>query len=92
MNFPQQLYYCIKRKVGRIMIVSDEMNQVLEFYNEGLALYKKKQFHEAIRQFQKALEMKPKDGPSILYIERCEVFIQNPPPEDWDGVYTMTTK
>ncbi|MCC5815879.1 MAG: tetratricopeptide repeat protein [Leptospira sp.] len=73
-------------------MVSDKMNKVLEFYNSGLALYKKKQFEEAIAEFKKALEVHPEDGPSQLYIERCETFIKTPPPEDWDGVYTMTTK
>jgi tetratricopeptide (TPR) repeat protein len=74
------------------MIVSDKMNSVLEYYNNGLALYKKRQFDMAISEFRKALEIHPDDGPSHLYIERCETFIKSPPPEDWDGVYTMTTK
>lgn len=74
------------------MVISEEMMQVLEYYNKGLSLYKTKKFAEAIQEFRKALELSPKDGPSQLYIERCENFIKNPPPDDWDGVYTMTTK
>ena len=65
---------------------------MIEEYNKGLELYKQKQFKEAIDTFKKALEIKPDDGPSQVYIERCEEFIKNPPAEDWDGVYTFTTK
>jgi len=32
------------------------------------------------------------DGPTNLYISRCETYIATPPPADWDGVFTMTTK
>ena len=68
------------------------MQQVLDAYNEGLALYKNRKFQEAMDRFNKALEVKPDDGPSKLYIERCEMFIENPPADDWDGVFTMTSK
>jgi hypothetical protein len=32
------------------------------------------------------------DTPSITYKKRCELFINNPPPVDWDGIYEMTEK
>ncbi len=69
-----------------------KMTAVLESYNKGLELYKAKQFQEAKTYFQKALESIPDDGPSKLYIERCDQLIATPPPADWDGVFTMTTK
>lgn len=74
------------------MIVSDNMEKVLALYNEGLLLYKTRKFQEAKSKFIEALQISPEDGPSKLYIERCEAFIQNPPPADWDGVCIMTTK
>lgn len=74
------------------MIVSPKMQEVLDFYNKGLQLYKERKFKEAKSQFQKALEIEPEDGPSQLYIERCDDYIAEPPPEDWDGVYNMKTK
>ena len=30
--------------------------------------------------------------PSAVYIERCNMFKENPPGENWDGVWTMTAK
>ena len=34
----------------------------------------------------------PEDVPSAMYIERCDVLTENPPPDDWDGVWVMTEK
>ena len=33
-----------------------------------------------------------KDNPSMILIDRCKVMKENPPGDDWDGVYVMTTK
>ncbi len=74
------------------MPLSAEMEKLLEYYNTGLALYKERKFNEALDAFKKALEYKVDDGPCLLYIDRCEVLIKDPPPPEWDGVFTMTTK
>ena len=68
------------------------MKKLLPIYNKALDLYKERKFHEAIGEFTKCLEILPEDGPSKLYLQRCQDYIDNPPPDDWDGVYTMTTK
>lgn len=73
-------------------MISADMQNLIKYYNEGLAFYKQRKWNDAIVQFKKALEIKPEDGPSKLYVSRCEHFIENPPPADWDGVFTMTTK
>nr|WP_210416271.1 tetratricopeptide repeat protein [Leptospira idonii] len=73
-------------------MVSENKLQVLALYNQGLALYKDRKFTEAKECFQKAVSLDPSDGPSKLYIERCDDYISEPPPEDWDGVYNMKTK
>jgi hypothetical protein len=65
---------------------------MLDHYNQGLALYKKMQFKEALGHFKKARELEPEDGPTKLYITRCIELGKNPPPPDWNGVFTMTTK
>ena len=33
-----------------------------------------------------------KTNPSRIYIPRCEHYQENPPGEDWDGVWTLTSK
>jgi len=73
-------------------MLTKQQEALLPLYNQGLALYKDRKFKEAKDLFEKALHILPDDGPSKLYIERCEGYINDPPGEDWDGVYVMKTK
>ena len=70
-------------------------------FHEGLEHYKKMKWNEAIDSFKESLELEyerwpdlkgVKTNPSLVYIERCESFKENPPPKDWDRVYTLTSK
>jgi adenylate cyclase len=61
-------------------------------FEAGLRAYRARQWEDAIRRFQQALEAVPGDPPSRLCIQRCKTFMAAPPPPDWDGVYTMPTK
>jgi len=72
--------------------IAQSILQAIEIYCNGLHLYRERKFEEAKRVFAQALSMKPDDGPSKLYIKRCDEFITNPPPPDWNGVYEMKTK
>ncbi len=73
-------------------MITKEKEQLLKFYNLGLAAYKQRKWDEAIGNFEEALKIDPADGPSELYLERARNYKETPPPEDWDGVFTMTTK
>ncbi|MBT4762203.1 MAG: adenylate/guanylate cyclase domain-containing protein [Bdellovibrionaceae bacterium] len=66
-------------------------NMVNEFC-KGFKTYHEKNFQEALDCFKNGLELQPEDKLCQIYIERCEGLIQNPPEEDWDGVFTMTSK
>jgi tetratricopeptide (TPR) repeat protein len=74
------------------MTISEEKKKVVAYYSQGRKLYKLMQFAEALKYFSAALKIDPKDGPSNEYVKRCKNYIANPPPEDWDGVYTMDHK
>lgn len=73
-------------------MLTKEMEQTLKYYNLGLAAYKQRKWDEAVRAFEEALKISPSDGPSALYLDRAKNYRENPPPEDWDGVFVMTTK
>lgn len=73
-------------------MLSEDKKAMLQYFNEGLRLYKAMKFKEALNTFTKALQYEPEDGPTKLYISRCIELSKNPPPPDWDGVFTMTTK
>ena len=73
-------------------MITETMRGVLEFYNVGRKHYKLMEFEKAKSYFAKALKLDPTDGPSKVYFVRCKHYIENPPPEDWDGVFVMQTK
>jgi tetratricopeptide (TPR) repeat protein len=73
-------------------VISEERNTVLELFAEGRKSYKLMRFEEARDTFARALKVDPNDGPSKVYYARCKHYIENPPPDDWDGVFVMKTK
>ena len=73
-------------------MITKEKEKLLQYYNLGMDAYKKRKWDEALKAFKQALLIDPNDGPSSVYLNRVRQYRQNPPPEDWDGVFTMTTK
>lgn len=73
-------------------MISEDKKKVLELFTEGRKRYKLMDFEGAKGYFIKALKIDPEDGPSKLYYARCKHYLENPPPEDWDGVFVMKTK
>ena len=66
--------------------------EALPRFHNGVTLYRRKHWNDAIREFEEVLASHPADKPSKLYIERCRHFIETPPPEDWNGVWVMESK
>lgn len=73
-------------------MIAPEKQKVLDLFTEGRKLYKLMKFEEARGYFVEALRVDSNDGPSKVYLARCKHYIENPPPEDWDGVFVMSTK
>lgn len=73
-------------------MISEEKQKVLDLFAEGRKAYKMMDFDGARQFFAKALKIDNEDGPSKVYYARCKHYIENPPPEDWDGVFVMQTK
>lgn len=71
---------------------SEQWNEFVRAFDEGLAHYRQCRWDEAIAAFQKVTELRPGDAPSELYIQRCRELKENPPESGWDGVYVMTKK
>lgn len=60
----------------------------LEHFAKGLALYRARRFTEA----REAFLASPDDVPSQRFAARCDSLRMTPPPEDWDGVFTLDSK
>ena len=75
----------------------DQYKKILPAYHEALDLYKSQEWSKAIEAFKASDELEEmfggrKTNPSRIYIPRCEHYLENPPGEEWDGVWTLTSK
>lgn len=59
---------------------------------KAFQLYLDREWVKSKDIYLKILERKINDPVSLLYIERCDAFIAEPPPKDWDGVQHLHTK
>jgi adenylate cyclase len=66
------------------------MDAVVDAFNNGVNLYRNRDWKKAMSVFSGSLKIYADDAPSRLYLERCLRYMANPPPEDWDGVWIMT--
>ena len=73
-------------------MISEEKKRILELFAEGRKLYKLMRFSDASDRFAEALAIDPSDGPSKVYLDRCDAYAIDPPDEDWDGVFVMKHK
>ncbi len=72
--------------------LSDYMKFFLELYSDGLKAYRERKWEEGIGYFQSALTYIPNDTVCQIYIERMNLFKFNPPAEDWNGVFVLSSK
>lgn len=54
--------------------------------------YARRDWHEALREAEALLEIRPHDVPLRLLGDRCRRFAAQPPPPDWDGTLPLTSK
>lgn len=76
-------------KIYEMMKQADEA--LLKSFSEALQLYRGCKFEDARSRFQSIYE-KYNDKPSTVFVERCDEFIENPHPGEWDGVYVAKSK
>jgi adenylate cyclase len=69
-----------------------EYHSLVAAYNQALEAYRAHQWEQAAGRLKSILREYPSDGPSQVLLQRCLEFVDQPPPEDWDGVYEMKSK
>jgi class 3 adenylate cyclase len=86
---------------GFMSELTQETQDCLDCFQRGIDKYLLQDWDGALQLFTEAKELEPnkpgvtpgvKDNPSMILIDRCRVMQDNPPGDDWDGVYVMTTK
>lgn len=85
-DIPVKIYELIWKKD----LVSEKQSQVYNAFMWAMIHYKEKSFSDAKDIFERLAD--DGDAPSKTYAERCNYYIKNPPPSDWDGVWKMMEK
>jgi adenylate cyclase len=75
-------------------VAADRLNYqpLLSQFEDAMASYRAQDWKESVRKFSEVLAAFPKDGPSLVFLERATEFLENAPEPDWDGVYVMKSK
>jgi adenylate cyclase len=72
---------------------SEQKQKAIEHYHKGREFYLQRKFRQAMNEFALILEeLDAKDKAAELQLDRSQHFVKNPPPDEWDGVWTMTEK
>jgi len=71
---------------------TDQQKQLVKVFHEALDYFEKRDWKQADKGFQEAISILPGDSLSGIYLDRCERFLENPPEDNWDGVYNLTSK
>lgn len=61
-------------------------------HNAGTRIYYERNFRKAKQHFQAVRKILPGDYLAGMYLERCERYLKNPPPPDWNGTEVLTSK
>jgi adenylate cyclase len=69
-----------------------EYAELLDSYNYGLESYRAQDWAAAAGHFGDIMRTRPLDGPTQVLLQRCFEFLEEPPPQDWDGVYVAKAK
>jgi adenylate cyclase len=69
-----------------------QMIDALGLFKAGLTQYRQRKWDDAAAKFQEVLSLNPNDKAARIYIERCRHLADNPPGDDWDGVWVMDSK
>jgi adenylate cyclase len=72
--------------------IPDAKKRIIEYYGTGLKHYRDRKFPLAMGAFGMVLEIDKDDKSANLHLERCQYWLKNPPPEEWDGSWIMTEK
>ena len=82
----------IYEPMGLLEEISQATKEELDLFAHMLTHYHAKEWTESIEHLHELLSLKPESKLFHLYMDRIEHYQQEPPPSDWDGVFTHKTK
>ncbi len=86
---PINTYELLGAKEGPLVF---EEGDYFKRYGEALELYRNREWQGAKNVFDELSKEDPNDKPVEHFRSRCEFHVDNPPPDDWDGVFDRREK
>jgi adenylate cyclase len=72
--------------------LSEELARLRERYGQAQRAYLAQEWDLAEAAFRECLQIRPNDGPSLVFLEPVQVLRRDPPRKDWNGVWQMVEK
>lgn len=85
---PERVYEIL----GRTGSVPAEKLALRDAFSEALAWYRDRAWERARAGFERCLDIVHDDPPSRTFLARIAHFIEEPPPNDWNGVWALDHK
>ena len=71
---------------------SPNMQNALKIHHAAMGHFYEREFKKAKQFFQAVLKLLPEDFLATEFIQRCDNYIADPPPADWNGTEIMKSK
>jgi adenylate cyclase len=71
---------------------SDPFRRAIDRATDGMRAFRTRRWSDAAKLFLEAQTLAPGDKLPAIYLERVQRYQAAPPPDDWDGVWEMTSK
>jgi len=78
--------YTAKRKL------SETEEKAWDLHHLGMKHYYSREFKHAANLFDQVHKLLPEDYISDIFYQRCQLYMNAPPPEDWNGIVYISEK
>jgi class 3 adenylate cyclase len=84
-----KVYELIGERDGGVSRMGKEFQ---ETYDAAISAFRGRHWSDAAALFSRCVELRPHDTPSNIHLGRVQGFVMNPPPDDWPGIFDLTSK
>ncbi|MGB0206124.1 MAG: CHASE2 domain-containing protein [Neptuniibacter sp.] len=82
----------IKQPICQINQCTEEQKAMVQLFENGVELYQNRAWDRAEECFKAYLDQQPEDKTAEIYLKRIAEFKVAPPAEEWEGVYSHSSK
>jgi len=86
-NEPVQLFNVLETMED----ATSEQKKIVDLFHKALDYFENRNWKQAEEAFRE-INLLEKDGPAEVYLKRCVQYIDSPPKDNWNGVFTLTEK